>query len=87
MKRKQQQKDVLTAKRERLAVHTAQFESAVSLVTSTIDKLRAINEEINGEIQQIEDYQAELSMTRQNLDEAKGKNDRIIKNFSALLEV
>lgn len=55
------------------------------MVTSTIDNLRRINEGIQEKIGEIEDYQSELAKTRNGLDNAKSKNERIIQNFSSLL--
>ena len=77
--------DILAKKQAELTEYTAQFDAAVSLVTSTIDNLKRINDGIQEKIGEIEDYQSELAKTRNGLDSAKSKNERIIQNFSALL--
>lgn len=77
--------DILAKKQAELTQYTEQFDAAVSLVTNTIDNLKRINDGIQEEIGEIEDYQSELAKTRNGLDSAKSKNERIIQNFSALL--
>lgn len=77
--------DILAKKQAELTRYTEQFDAAVSLVTSTIDNLKRINDGIQEKIGEIEDYQSELAKTRNGLDSAKCKNERIIQNFSALL--
>ena len=77
--------DILAKKQAELTRYTEQFDAAVSMVTSTIDNLRRINEGIQEKIGEIEDYQSELAKTRNGLDNAKSKNERIIQNFSSLL--
>lgn len=90
MKRKKEiitvEKDVLTQKQQELAAYTEQANTAVSLVTSTIDNLSRINDAISEKIQEIEAYQSELTRTRDGLTGARDKNSRIISNFRALLE-
>lgn len=77
--------DILAKKQAELTRYTEQFDAAVSLVTSTIDNLKRINDGIQEKIGEIEDYQSELAKTRNGLDSAKAKNERIIQNFSALI--
>lgn len=79
--------DLLAQKRRRLHAYTSKFDKAVNLITSTIEKLGAINEGIDGTIQDIDDYQQELAETRTGLIEARQKNDKVIANFQALLSV
>lgn len=78
--------DILSQKQNQLAAYNAQFESAVSLVTSTIDRLGEIDASINATIAEIDEYQKGLTDTRQNLDSARRRNEQVIKNFRNLLE-
>ena len=80
-------KDVLKTKKAELSTYQALFNSAISLVTSTIDSLNEINEGIEQKVNEIAAYQDELEKTRIGLVDAKDKNARVIKNFSALLDV
>lgn len=77
--------DILSQKQNQLAAYNAQFESAVSLVTSTIDRLGEIDMSINATIAEIDEYQKGLATTRQDLDSARSRNEQIIKNFRTLL--
>lgn len=79
--------DVLAQKKNRLNAYVAQFDKAVSLITDTIDNLGVINGNINSTIQEIDEYQQELAATRTGLAEAKERNDKVIANFQALLNV
>lgn len=77
--------DVLAQKRNQLSTYVAQFNKSVSLITDTIDNLGIINSNIASTIQEIDEYQEELTATRTGLTEAKERNDRVIANFQALL--
>lgn len=65
--------------------YTAQFDTAVALVNTTIGNLDQLNRGIEETIKEIEDYQNELEATRTGLSNAKTKNDKVIANFKALL--
>ncbi len=77
--------DVLKQKRKALASYTSQFDRAVSLVTSTIDSLNALDENIQRTIGEIDEYQSELNATKDGLAAARSKNQRVIDNFKSLL--
>lgn len=77
--------DILSQKQNQLAAYNAQFESAVSLVTSTIDRLGEIDASINATIAEIDEYQKGLTDTRESLDGARRRNEQVIKNFRTLL--
>lgn len=79
--------DVLAQKKSRLDSYNAQFDKAVSLITDTIDNLGAISKNISDTIQEIDDYQRELAETKDGLTVAREKNERVIANFQALLNV
>lgn len=79
--------DVLAQKKSRLESYNAQFDKAVSLITDTIDKLGVINKNIADTIQEINDYQRELAETKDGLTAAREKNELVIANFQALLDV
>ncbi len=77
--------DVLDNKKSRLSNYQAQFEDAISVVTSTINQLNEINTGIVAEIEEIEAYEKELEQTRAGLSEALVKNNSVIRNFGSLL--
>lgn len=80
-------KDVLQQKQKELADCQKQFGAAISIVTSTVQNLTHINEEIQTKVQEIEEYQSQLNATKTGLKDTQKKNERTIKNFNALLDV
>lgn len=79
--------DPLSLQRNKLNRYVSQFNSAVSIITGTIDSLSHINDGIDSTMQEIESYQRELETTRSGLADAKAKNERVIANFGALLQM
>lgn len=77
--------DVLEQKKRELDACTHQYDSAVSLVTSTVQNLRELGEDIAGKIREIEEYNSKLMETRDEYIRMKEKNDKVAANFSALL--
>ena len=80
-------KDVLQQKQKKLVDCKTQFDAAISVVTSAVKNINTINAEIQTTIQQIEEYQSQLDETKAGLKDTQKKNERIIKNFNALLDV
>lgn len=78
--------DVLTQKQSELNAYVDQAKAAISLVTDTIARLSDINENIDAKIREIDEYSAGLAATKSGLTNAKTKNERILKNFNALLD-
>ena len=72
--------DILQAKQAQLDSYTAQFDTAVALVNTTIGNLDQLNRGIEETIKE-----NELEATRTGLSNAKTKNDKVIANFKALL--
>lgn len=87
MSKSKKTNDVLKQKRKELADCQNQVNNAISLVTNTVKSLNQINESIEAKVKEIEEYQSELDLTRNGLKDTKDKNERIIKNFNALLEI
>lgn len=79
--------DILEQKRNRLASYNQEFDSAVSLITNTIDNLGLISKGIEQTMQEIVEYERELATTKEGLEAAKARNDRVISNFQSLLAV
>lgn len=78
--------DVLKQKQSELASYVQQFDSAVSMITGAVDELRNANDAIGVKIQEITDYEVQLSHTKSGLSDARARNDRVIQKFTALLE-
>lgn len=80
-------KDILHQKQKELFNCQNQFNTAVSVVTSTVQKLSRINEQIETKVKEIDEYQSQLEHTKVDLVDTRNKNERIIKNFNALLDI
>lgn len=88
MKRKQKvNPDMLKQKRAELNSYLAEFDSAVGMLTDTMDNLSSINTLIDEKVAEIESYESELASTKNSLQTARTRNERVIKNFHALLEI
>lgn len=84
-KNKKSVHDMLEQKKRSLNTYNTQFNMAVSVVTGVIDTLTQTSSNIEQTIAEISEYQKELDVTTKGLRETKDKNDRVIKNFRALL--
>lgn len=85
MKKKNVQ-DILKIKQNQLNAYVAQYDTAVSLVTGTIEQLGIISQGIATTISEIDEYQQKLEATKADLHATKAKNDRVVANFRALLD-
>ena len=80
-------RNILAQKTKSLNTYVKQFNKAVSSVTAVVDRLTCANEGIERTVAEIKDYQQALDNTTAGLMEAKSKNERVIKNFNALLSL
>ena len=85
--KRNQPKDILQEKKTVLADLSQQSNSAVDLVSRTINSLGLINQEIEDTVAEIESYTKELEGTRDALEKQRKNNTALIANFSKLLEV
>lgn len=76
--------DVLAKKQAELNTYVGQANAAISLVTSTVASLGAINENIDAKIREIDEYQAGLAATKSGLTDAKTKNQSVSSRISTL---
>lgn len=77
--------DMLEQKRKALHTYESLFDSTVSAVTCIIDSLQRTSSDIEHTLAEIDEYQKELISTSDGLKAAKEKNDKVIKNFRALV--
>ena len=77
--------DIIDQKRLELNTYVAQYNSAISLITGTIDSLGSISQNMADKIGEIAAYQRDLDATKAGLAEAKAKNDRVMENFKRLV--
>ena len=79
--------DMLKRKQSELDDYVLQADDAVSATTDAMNSLESINSDIDQKIQEIDEYQSQLASTREGLDKARIRNQKIAKNFRQLLEV
>lgn len=84
--KRNQVKDILQEKKATLVSLSQQADSAVDLVSRTINSLSLINQEIEDNVAEIESYTRELEDTRVSLEKQRKNNTALIANFSKLLE-
>ena len=72
--------DVLQKKNEELKQFVERYDSAVAVVTGTINNLKEINENISEKIKEIEEYQTELARTSTISGSPSGTAATIIVN-------
>ena len=60
--------------------------AALDMVTSVINKLTKINEEIEGDISEIKANVMMLEATSFEMEKTKGHNEKVIAKFRAMIE-
>ena len=78
-------KDILSEKWENLSKLSGRAEIAIGVVTSTIQSLETINQEIDKQIEEIDNYISELSEQKSSYEQNLKHNTAIMCNFSKLL--
>lgn len=79
--------DVVSTKKTELAFLQAESESALTSITSTINKLEETNVEIQQKISEIEEVETQLAQTKAELVMVYNSNVKVSDKFKALLEV
>ena len=80
-------KDIITQKQLELAKLMSRSSTALDLVTSTINNLSTINEEIDVRVSEIEEAKTKLQNTEDGLKNTRDHNAKVIEKFKALIEV
>lgn len=86
MRKAQSNSTILTEKAAQLNSLMKDSENAVSVITTTIDRLANVNERINSTRQEIESYRAELERLDGSMEEQFSHNAKIIEKFKNFLE-
>jgi uncharacterized coiled-coil DUF342 family protein len=79
-------KGIIEEQKSRLAALEKKSVNALNVVTSTIRSLDEVNSEIDGVINTISEYRAELDATQSQLGNTKNKNLRILNKFKSLID-
>lgn len=83
--KRKQTLDLLQKKEAHLAELMTRSDSALKMVHDTIDNLAVVNQDIETTMDEIDTYLQRLNDTRSSLDVTRGKNQKIMQNFSQLL--
>lgn len=86
MRKSQNNSTILTEKAAQLDSLMKDSENAVSVITTTIDRLANVNERINFTRQEIESYKAELERLDGSMEQQFSHNAKIIEKFKNFLE-
>lgn len=78
--------DIIETKQKELEALQVESNSALDIVTSTINQLAAVNEKIDITVNEIEDAKTKLQATEDGLNSTKSHNAKIIAKFKALIE-
>lgn len=84
--KKAQVQNILTEKETQLNSLVQQSTDAVSLITSTINRLETVNEQIHEKCEEINTYRAELDRIQCSMDQQLSHNEKIIGKFKSFLE-
>lgn len=78
--------NIIEEKKEVLQTLQSESTNAIDMVTTTINRLSSINEQIDVTITEIEEAKSELQNTEDDLSKTKEHNAKIINKFKALIE-
>ena len=74
-----------TKPQQRLCALQLRSSDAIDIVTATVSRLEAVNNEIDEVVAEIEAEKNSLNATQASLHETKSSNSKIISNFKALI--
>lgn len=80
-------KDLVSQKQQELIALKEASGHALDIVTSTINDLSAVNDEIDKKIAEIESIENSLADAKTGFDSTRLKNVKIIEKFRNLIEV
>ncbi len=86
MRNMKQKATLLTEKEAQLNSLVKDSENAVSLITTTIDRLVSVNERISTTRQEIDTYRGELERLDGSMEQQYSHNAKIIDKFKSFLE-
>ena len=78
--------NIIEEKKEVLQSLQSESTNAIDMVTTTINRLSSINEQIDVTIGEIEEAKSQLQNTEDDLNKTKSHNAKIIDKFKTLIE-
>ena len=80
-------KDTLQEKQTALVRLQSKSNQALDIVTSTINNLTTVNDEIDSTIAEISELQTQLQTVQNDLNSTKDRNSKVVEKFKSLIEV
>ena len=78
--------NIIEEKQKVLQSLQSESANAIDMVTTTINRLSSVNEQIDVTIGEIEEAKSRLQCTEEDLSKTKERNAKIINKFKALIE-
>jgi hypothetical protein len=78
--------NIIEEKQKVLQSLQSESANAIDMVTTTINRLSSVNEQIDVTIGEIEEAKSRLQCTEDDLSKTKEHNAKIINKFKALIE-
>ena len=85
MRKNNDKNDYLARKTEEYAVASQEAESAVSMVTTAMNRMKAANQKMKDSMEEIDAYCARMIDVRDSINKSYTHNEAVIANFSKLL--
>jgi prefoldin subunit 5 len=82
---KKKNNDILAVKTKEYEIAAQEAENAVSMVTTAMNRLKAANQKMQSNMEDIEAYCASMMAVHAQLGKSRAHNEAVISNFSKLL--
>ncbi len=82
---KKNKHDILTLKAQEYEATSKEAESAVAMVTTAMNRMKAANQKMKSNMEDIEAYCASMMAVHAQMEKSRVHNEAVIANFSKLL--
>lgn len=82
---KKNNNDILTLKTQEYEAATKEAENAVAMVTTAMNRMKAANQKMKSDMEDIEAYCANMMAVHAQMEKSRVHNEAVISNFSKLL--
>lgn len=82
---KKNKNDILTIKAQEYENASREAENAVTMVSTAMNRLKAANQKMKNNMEEIEAYCANMMSVHAQLEKSHAHNEAVISNFSKLL--
>lgn len=82
---KKNKNDYLAIKTKEYETASKEAENAVSMVTTAMNRMKAANQKMKSNMEDIEAYCASMMAVHSQLEKSRAHNEAVIANFSKLL--